>query len=216
MVGEKFKEIHNVLSSIDTRWIAGVDEAGRGAWAGPLSVAMVIRSRKKILSDITGNPQRYFSFRDSKKLSQKNRERIYPKIKKSSPWSLCVLSSPEEIEKFNINGATEQALRKIVKRIPEKIKKDVTILMDGRFKFNVGVPYLYLIKGDTLLCAIGDASILAKVYRDRLMCRLDKRISGYGFSKHKGYGTKLHREMLLKLGVSKIHRRKYRPIAELL
>jgi ribonuclease HII len=208
-------QMKRFLSEIKTKWIAGVDEAGRGAWAGPLAVAMVIRPTIEAISELAQSSLE-LNFQDSKQLSSDQREVLYPQISESASWTKFQFASLKDIEILNINGATLKALKKLISVIPAEIKKDVTIFLDGRFKFNIGLPFFSLVNGDTRLKVIAEASILAKVGRDRFMCRMDKKFAGYGFSQHKGYGTLMHRKELEKRGVSSFHRKKYRPIAELL
>lgn len=178
--------------------ICGLDEVGRGAWAGPLVVGAVILDK------------RYYSLRDSKLLKPHEREKLARKIKRTCSWAVGEVSS-QEIDKLKLTKATQLAFARAVKNL--KAKPDF-ILVDG-FKFHSSIPCRAIIKGDMTCLSIAAASIVAKVYRDELMRKLDKKIKGYYFSLHKGYGTKLHQERLEKLGPSEVHRKTFRPLKEL-
>lgn len=178
--------------------ICGLDEVGRGAWAGPLVAAAVILNK------------RYYKLRDSKLLKSKDREKLSKKIKRSCVWGIGEVTV-KEIDKLKLTKATQLAFKRAVKSL--RIKPDF-ILSDG-FKFLSPIPCRSIIKGDMTCLSISAASIIAKVHRDKLMRALDKKIKGYYFSKHKGYGTKLHQRRLKKLGPSTHHRKSYRPINRL-
>ncbi len=186
-------------------FIAGVDEVGRGAWAGPLVAGAVILSKK------------LYGLRDSKLLSAKEREKLSKKIKKTSLWGIGEVSV-DELNKLKLTKATYLAFNRAIKAL--KVKPDF-ILLDGS-------PGLYperarasrmgcraIKKGDMTCSSIAAASIIAKVHRDKLMRQLDKKIKGYYFSSHKGYGTKLHQNRLSKLGPSEHHRKFYKSIKKL-
>lgn len=180
------------------KFICGLDEVGRGAWAGPLVAAAVILDK------------RYYGLRDSKLLKSRDREKFSRKIKKTSIWGIGEVSV-EEIDTLRLTQATQLAFRRAIESL--EIQPDF-ILADG-FKFLSPLPCLRLIKGDMTCLSIAAASIVAKVHRDRLMRKLDQEIKGYYFRCHKGYGTKLHQRRLEKLGPSAVHRRYYRPIKKL-
>ena len=179
--------------------IAGVDEAGRGPLAGPVVAAAVILSHSVDLSGLT----------DSKALTQKRREAFEPKIRELSwDWSIAA-SSPGEIDRLNIHQATLLAMRRAIlglKQTPDYV------LVDGCFYPRVPYPGEAIVRGDQSQPAISAASILAKVFRDRYMRGLDARITGYGFSRHKGYPTKAHLEALQVLGPCREHRQSFRPV----
>lgn len=175
--------------------ICGLDEVGRGAWAGPLVAAAVILDK------------RYYGLRDSKLLRSRDREKLSKKIKKTCLWGIGEVSA-QEIDNLKLTKATQLAFQRAVENL--KVKPDF-ILADG-FKFLSPIPCRHLIKGDMTCLSISAASIVAKVHRDRLMRKLDKEIKGYYFRLHKGYGTKLHQRRLKKLGPSIHHRKSYRPI----
>jgi ribonuclease HII len=179
--------------------IAGVDEAGRGPLAGPVVAAAVILSHSVDLSGLA----------DSKALTQRRREAIEPKIRELSwDWSIGA-SSPGEIDRLNIHQATLLAMRRAIlglKRVPDYV------LVDGCFYPRVPYPGEAIVRGDQSQPAISAASILAKVFRDRYMRGLDARITGYGFSRHKGYPTKAHLEALQVLGPCREHRQSFKPV----
>ncbi len=176
-------------------FICGLDEVGRGAWAGPLVAGAVILDK------------RYYGLRDSKLLKSSDREKLSVKIKKTCLWGIGEVSV-EEIDQLKLTKATQLAFRRAVENL--KVQPDF-VLSDG-FKFDSPLPCLHLIKGDMNCVSIAAASIVAKVYRDELMRQLDKKINGYDFGIHKGYGTKLHQKCLEKLGPSVHHRKSYKPI----
>ena len=179
--------------------IAGVDEAGRGPLAGPVVAAAVILPPSVDLSGLA----------DSKALTQKRREAIEPKIRELSwDWSIGA-SSPGEIDRLNIHQATLLAMRRAIlglKRVPDYV------LVDGCFYPRVPYPGEAIVRGDQSQPAISAASILAKVFRDHYMRGLDARITGYGFSRHKGYPTKAHLEALQVLGPCREHRQSFKPV----
>ena len=182
-------------NEIRTRFpiIAGVDEAGRGPLAGDVYAAAVILPSDLIIEGIN----------DSKKLSPKKREKLYDEIIEKAEAFCIASASVEEIEKLNILNADMLAMKRAV----EGLKRNVDIvLVDGNKAPDVAFKTCPVIKGDASSQSIAAASILAKVARDRYMLELDKQYPEYQFSKHKGYGTKLHYEMIKKYGISKVHR----------
>jgi len=180
--------------------VVGIDEAGRGPLAGPLVVAGVVF------------PVGYDSgeINDSKKLTEKKRERLYDIIIRDALFYQIEIVEPEEIDRINILEADRAAMTRIALAAPTDIV--LTDAVDLYIKKNV----TSLIKGDTLSCSIAAGSILAKVTRDRLMYEYDKLYPEYGFAKHKGYGTKAHMEALRKYGACPIHRRSFRPVLDTL
>lgn len=183
--------------------IVGVDEVGRGAWAGPLVAGAVILSK------------RLYGLRDSKLLTSSEREKLSKKIKKSSVWGIGEVSV-EELNVLKMTKSTQLVFKRALRRL--KVNYDFVLLDGANIK-------LYpewrrgacraLKKGDMNCSSIAAASIIAKVYRDKLMRQLDKEIKGYYFHKHKGYGTKLHQRRLTKLGPSVHHRKFYKSIENL-
>ena len=174
--------------------ICGVDEAGRGPLAGPVCAAAVILDENNPIDGIN----------DSKKLTEKKREELFPIIKEKAIAYSIAMASVEEIEKYNILEATYIAMVRAVEGL--KIKADFAIIDGNRLPKGLKVPATTLIKGDALSSSIAAASVLAKVTRDRYMCSLPEKYDVYGFKKHKGYGTKEHIEAILKFGESDLHR----------
>lgn len=177
--------------------IAGIDEAGRGPLAGPVVCACVIMPLEEdmIIEGID----------DSKKLSAKKREGLYEKIIQRAKAYSIVEIDEKTIDEINILQATKLGMKKALENL--KIKPDI-VLIDA-VKIDSEIKQDNIIKGDALSYNIAAASILAKVYRDRLMIKLDERFAGYGFAQHKGYGTKLHVEALKKLGATAVHRKSF-------
>ncbi|MCX7679914.1 MAG: ribonuclease HII [Spirochaetes bacterium] len=186
--------------------IAGADEAGRGALAGPLAVGLVI-----FPDHVIHHPPRELieTVRDSKLLTPQQRIEACKIIKKHARFfDVCVINH-REIDRLNINGATEYALQKLVSRA--KIFPDV-VIFDGRFAFDVGCDFASIVNGDALCISIAAASIFAKVRRDRIMEKLDACYPEYGFARHKGYATVAHKKKIFENGPCPIHRRSYEPI----
>ncbi|MBE7081454.1 MAG: ribonuclease HII [Clostridiales bacterium] len=177
------------------KYIAGVDEVGRGPLAGPVVCASVIMPLDDIIEGVT----------DSKKLSEKKREKLYPLIKEKAICYSIQEISQEEIDEINILNAVKKCMVKAVENL--SVKPDIT-LVDGNdtgLKINAE----YIVKGDLNSYTIGCASILAKVYRDNLMKEYAKEYPEYGFEVHKGYGTKAHIEKIKEIGPCKLHRRTF-------
>lgn len=191
------------------RIISGVDEAGRGSLAGPLSVGMVIFP-EKYYSDI---PDELLYINDSKKLTKIQRNSFFEIIKKHSVYWDVILISPEKIDSININQATKYAIEQLISR--SRIKTDV-VLIDGNFNFDLNFKYKSIKKGDSISMSIAAASICAKVVRDNYMNDISKKYPEYGFDKNSGYGTKLHREAISKYGGTSIHRKTYEPYKSIL
>ena len=180
--------------SYENLLIAGIDEAGRGPLAGPVVCACVIMplEEDKIIEGID----------DSKKLSPKKREMLYEKIIKTALAYSIVEIDEKTIDLINILNATKLGMKKALESL--EILPDI-VLIDA-VKIDTLVKQENIIKGDTLSYNIAAASILAKVYRDRLMCELDAKYPQYNFAKHKGYGTKEHLLLLKKFGKCPLHR----------
>lgn len=186
------------------RLVAGVDEVGRGPLIGNVVAAAVILDPAKPISGLT----------DSKKLSEKKREQLFPLIQEYAlAWSIAWATS-EEIDELNILHATMLAMQRAVNQL--KVVPQFALIDGNRCPPGLPCPSEAIVKGDLKEPAISAASILAKVYRDREMAELDKRHPGYGFAQHKGYPTALHLEKLRLLGPLPEHRRSFRPVAELL
>ncbi|AKM82612.1 TPA: ribonuclease HII [Candidatus Berkelbacteria bacterium] len=178
--------------------VCGVDEVGRGAWAGPLVAGAVILDKK------------LYGLRDSKLLSAEEREKLSKKIRRNCTWGIGEVSV-QELEELKMTKATQLAFKRAIEALETQVDY---VLIDGTISLN---PLLYpersrmgcraLIKGDMNCSSIAAASIIAKVYRDNLMDELDRKLTGYHFAKHKGYGTKLHQIALKNLGPSIAHRK---------
>ncbi|MCF3935547.1 ribonuclease HII [Acuticoccus sp. M5D2P5] len=178
-----------------------MDEAGRGPWAGPVVVAAVILPRERLIDGIA----------DSKVLSPQVRNEIYEMIVREAMVSTVVVSAPR-IDRMNIRAATLWGMVRAVETLPDA---PTVALIDGRDLPNgLTIKGRALVKGDGRSTAIGAASIVAKVTRDRMMTRLARAFPGYGFERHKGYGTAEHREALDRLGPCLHHRRSFAPIRE--
>lgn len=179
--------------------ILGVDEAGRGPMAGPLVVGGVIF------------PEDFYDDRinDSKKLTEKKREALYDLIIENALSYQIEVLSVEEVDTLNVYEASRTGMKRIVESLePDFTLSDAMPLGD--------IPHLSIIKGDAKSLSIGAASILAKVTRDRIMKEYGKQYPEYGFEKHKGYVTKVHKEALEKYGVTPIHRKSFAPVQKVL
>lgn len=176
--------------------VCGVDEAGRGPLAGPVYAAAVILP---LDCEIDG-------LNDSKKLSEKKRDELFDIIKEKAVSYAVSSASVEEIEEMNILQATFLAMKRAVGEL--NVKPDIA-LVDGNRKPGLSIAESTLVKGDARCMSIAAASILAKVSRDRYMLEIDSQYPEYQFSKHKGYGTKLHYEMIEQYGISPVHRRSF-------
>lgn len=180
--------------------LAGVDEAGRGPLAGPVFAAAVILDPKKPMNELA----------DSKKLSPKRREQLAVSIKQEAlAW--CIASaSTEEIDQLNILGATLLAMRRACDQLPVT---PAFILIDGnQVPSQLNAPARAVIKGDAQIAAISAASILAKTARDEACLMMDAQYPQYAFAQHKGYGTKLHMQLLEEHGPCPEHRRSFAPV----
>ncbi len=185
------------------KYVAGLDEAGRGSLAGPVvAAAVMIKNRRLKIKGLLRE------IKDSKKLSPKKREMLYKLLIKEPniEWGIGRISE-NIIDKINILEATKLAMKKAV----NNLKIDYLIL-DGNFKIDLDIFQKPIKKGDNKVFSIAAASIIAKVTRDRIMKRYHKKYPEYGFDKHKGYATKFHRQALKKHGPCKIHRMSFRPI----
>ena len=197
------------LARFDREWsgqgqllLAGVDEAGRGCWAGPVVAAAVILPDGWCPSGLD----------DSKVLTARQREDYFGKIQTSAlSWGACAVSSGE-IDRTNILRATLQAMTGAVARLDPR--PDL-ILVDGLQVPEVPCRAEAVVKGDAASAAIAAASVVAKVLRDRVMTAWDRHYPDYGFASHKGYGAKAHQRALARIGPCPLHRFSYKPVAEL-
>ena len=185
--------------------VAGVDEAGRGPWAGPVVAAAAILpvDLPTVLS---------CRLDDSKKLKGRVREALLAEIEPIAQLGVGI-ATPDEIDALNILHATMLAMRRAVDALPVR---PATALVDGTRAPDLDCKVMTVVKGDGRSLSIATASILAKVTRDRMMSDLAKRYPGYGWERNAGYGTKEHREAISRLGVTPAHRRSFAPIREAL
>ena len=199
------KVIEDRLYAAGISPLAGVDEAGRGACAGPLVVASVV------LRDPRADE--LAKVRDSKEISEKNREELFDVVKQAALSFSVVVISNEEIDARGVHAANLDGMRRAVQGL------EITpayVLTDGYAIEGLALPNLAVWKGDQVVTCISAASIIAKVTRDRIMREMDLMYPEYGFASHKGYITKTHTEALQKHGVTPIHRKSFSNIAELL
>jgi ribonuclease HII len=199
------KVIEDRLYAAGISPLAGVDEAGRGACAGPLVVASVI------LRDPHGHE--LAKVRDSKELSEKNREDLFDVVKEAALSLSVVIISNDDIDTRGVHAANLDGMRRAVQGL------EITpayVLTDGYAIEGLALPNLAVWKGDQVVTCISAASIIAKVTRDRIMRELDLIYPEYGFASHKGYITKVHTQALQRYGVTPIHRKSFSNIAELL
>jgi len=178
--------------------IAGVDEAGRGPWAGPVVAAAVILDPENIPSGIF----------DSKMMDENAREILFTRIKDTSSVAVAIADT-YRIDRDNILNATMWAMAEAIKGLNPSPR---LALIDGNRLPSLACEGRAIIKGDAKCLSIAAASIIAKVTRDRIMRDLAKTCPGYGFERHKGYGTREHRDALKRLGVTEHHRRSFKPI----
>ncbi len=183
--------------------IAGVDEAGRGPLIGSVVAAAVILNPNDPIEGLN----------DSKKLSEKKREKLFIEIQTKALCYSIAEASVEEIDQLNILHASMLAMHRAVDGLSVPVGK---VLVDGNRTPNWNYVSEAIIGGDAIEPSISAASILAKVARDNAMYALDKEIPQYGLAKHKGYPTKMHMEMLREHGATKYHRKSFRPVARLL
>ncbi len=181
------------------KYIAGIDEVGRGPWAGPVVAAAVI---------LPAECQKMAGINDSKKLSEKKRNELDLVIREVSVGFGIGEASCEEIDEIGLQPATFLAFSRAI----EELENVDYLLIDGMQWKKCKLPNQSIIQGDAISMSIAAASIIAKVYRDNLMCDFHKDFPDYGFDKHKGYGTKQHIEALQKVGICTLHRKSFKPI----
>ena len=184
--------------------IAGVDEAGRGSCAGPLVVAALI------LKD--ADSPILLRVRDSKAVGEGEREELFDLVLSEAESYSIIEISPQEIDRLGLHKSNLEGMRRAVNSLNETPDY---VLTDGYAIEGMAVPTLAIWKGDQVAISISAASIVAKVYRDRIMREMDLKFPGYGFARHKGYITAAHTAALLELGVTKIHRKSFANIAAL-
>lgn len=188
-----------------TTFIGGVDEVGRGPLVGPVVTACVVLPKDFKLEGLT----------DSKKLSEKKRETFYDYIINNCIAYGIGECSPEEIDKYNILEATKIAMKRAIDKVKSQLDLEY-VLIDGNMKFDLDIPYLSIVKGDSKSISIAAASVVAKVTRDRMLIELDKKYPMYGFKDHKGYPTKKHIEAIYKYGLIDGYRKSFKPISDIL
>ncbi|MGB2630807.1 MAG: ribonuclease HII [Candidatus Omnitrophota bacterium] len=182
------------------RRVAGIDEAGRGPLAGPVAAAAVVIRDAEFIERID----------DSKKLTGRMRERAFIDILRRCDVGIGIVGV-EDIDRLNIRKATLLAMKRALDELNERPD---FLLVDGRMEVPVPQERLYLVRGESESTSIACASIMAKVFRDRLMMEEDKKYPQYGFKKHKGYGTRQHLEAIRKYGLCPIHRRTFGPFGD--
>ena len=187
------------LEALHPAPVCGVDEAGRGPWAGPVAAAAVVLDPGCIPEGVN----------DSKRLTAKARERLEGEIKAAAIAWCVAFASVEEIAELNILHATGLAMHRAVTGLQVAAAH---ALVDGNYAFRLPCPVRTVVGGDGLSLSIAAASILAKTARDRLMAEQDLLYPGYGFAAHKGYNAPIHVEALRTLGPCPIHRRAWRPV----
>ena len=191
------KEYERKLHETGLQYIAGIDEAGRGPLAGPVVVGVAIMKPESFIEGVN----------DSKKVSEKRREKLYEQITEEAiDWSVGIVDQ-NEIDEINILNATKKALHMAIENLkikPERILVDALEHID-----TCGIPYTPIIKGDAKVYSISAASIIAKVTRDRIMKEYDEVYPRYGFAGHKGYGTAAHIQAIKEFGPCPIHRKTF-------
>jgi ribonuclease HII len=214
------------------RIVAGIDEAGRGALAGPVvAAAVVVRqffAKKNFRGKTFLKKYSLLEIKDSKKLTPKKREEFF-KILTENPeieWGTGRVSE-KVIDQINILEAAKLAMKKAIDNLKSKIPRNkgnllcdkrnpkLFLIIDGNFKLDLPIAQKSIIKADEKVFSCIAAGIIAKVARDKMMLRYDKKYPEYGFASHKGYGTKFHRKMIKKYGPCKIHRKSFSPIKNL-
>ncbi len=191
--------------------VGGIDEAGRGPLAGPVTAAAVVLPIRYRNSKLT----------DSKAVSEKKRDMLFDEITHSAVAYSVVSLGPREIEKYNIREATRHAMIRAAEQVLTTLRRHGSrvrchFMVDGNMQLTTSLHHEAVVKGDSKILCISAASILAKVTRDREMLVLDAKYPEYGFAGHKGYPTKTHREKIRELGPTDIHRRTFAGVREYL
>ena len=194
---KKLKEYENELHEKGIEYICGIDEAGRGPLAGPVVVAACIMPKDSLIEFVN----------DSKKVTEKRREKVYDIITNEAiAWSAAIISQ-QEIDDINILEATKKGLHEAI--VGLKVKPNRIIVDALKGIDTEGIPYESIIKGDAKCYSISCASIIAKVTRDRIMREWDEIYPMYGFEQNKGYGTKKHIEAIKEFGPCPLHRKSF-------
>ena len=194
---KELKRQEDELRNRGFNMICGIDEAGRGPLAGPVVVASVIMPANSMIEGVN----------DSKKVSEKKREKLYDQILEEAISYGVGIVGQDEIDEINILNATKKGLTMSLKELT--VKPDLIIVDALTHIDTMGIPYESIIKGDAKCYSISAASIIAKVTKDRIMREWDKIYPEYGFEKHKGYGTSAHIEAIKKYGLCPIHRKSF-------
>lgn len=186
------------MLALGAECIAGVDEVGRGPFAGPVVCAAVIMplDAENLIDGVD----------DSKKVKEERREQLAALIRERAVAYMICEESPETIDEINILEATKRCMKRAVEGL--SVQPDI-VFVDGNFRIRIDLPQQNIVRGDALSYSIGAASILAKVYRDSLMREYDKQYPQYGFARHKGYGTAVHIRALKEFGPCPIHRKTF-------
>lgn len=197
----KFQKVSS-FTSHPIHHIYGIDEVGRGPWAGPI-VSCALRSDREIS---------FRGLKESKQLSPEKREYLYDKIKKKCQYGIGIVSS-EEIDELGLISAVNLSFLRAIKELNNQHQyMPKVLLIDGRDKLKLPYPHTSIIKGDQRVKLIACASIIAKVVRDKIMTDMHEKYPEYGFHRHKGYGTAEHRNAIANAGPCDIHRKTYKPL----
>lgn len=204
---QEIQKIERELYQKGVKSICGIDEAGRGPLAGPVVVASVIMPEGSMIEGVN----------DSKKVSEKKREKLYEQIIEEAVAYGVGIIDQNEIDRINILNATKEGLTLCIKELEKELKeknrgieKPEIILVDALTKIDTDhIPYQSIIKGDAKSYSIAAASIIAKVTRDRIMRQWDEVYPEYGFAKHKGYGTAMHISAIKQYGICPLHRKTF-------
>ena len=204
---QEIQKIERELYQKGVKSICGIDEAGRGPLAGPVVVASVIMPEDSMIEGVN----------DSKKVSEKKREKLYEQIIEEAVAYGVGIIDQNEIDRINILNATKEGLTLCIKELEKDLKaknrgieKPEIILVDALTKIDTDhIPYQSIIKGDAKSYSIAAASIIAKVTRDRIMRQWDEVYPEYGFAKHKGYGTAMHISAIKQYGICPLHRKTF-------
>ena len=204
---QEIQKIEKELYQKGVKSICGIDEAGRGPLAGPVVVASVIMPEGSMIEGVN----------DSKKVSEKKREKLYDQIIEEAVAYGVGIIDQNEIDRINILNATKEGLTLCIKELEKDLKeknrgieKPEIILVDALTKIDTDhIPYQSIIKGDAKSYSIAAASIIAKVTRDRIMRQWDEVYPEYGFAKHKGYGTAMHISAIKQYGICPLHRKTF-------
>ena len=197
--------------------VYAVDEVGMGCLAGPV-VVCVVGFTNHFYNKIN---KKFFRLRDSKLLLPGQREKFAEKLMEDKDLVYALTyARPKTIDKLNVYGAARKEMKRAVlalQPVQDHQNSRAIVLIDGKTKIKgLDMEQVSVVKGDRKVFAIACASIIAKVYRDKMMVRYSKKYPGYGFERHKGYGTKFHRAQLISLGLCKIHRKSFAPVLKLL